>query len=74
MYGSREFPGASMFSMRNNVIATERYPLRKASKGWVLDIPVPDTASGLVATFHHEGKVDYGDGLGCWVPLYSQDG
>ena len=74
MYGSREFPGASMFSMPNNVIDTEHYPLRKASKGWVLDIHVPDTASGLVATFHHEGKVDNGGGLGYWVPLYSQDG
>ncbi len=74
IYGTRDFPSASMFTRPNNVIDTELYFLMKVSKGWVMDIHVPDTAVGLVVTFQNGEKIDNGGGLGYWIPLYAQDG
>jgi len=72
-YGDRNYQPASMFSMPNNVIDTEEYKMKRKHPGWLVKILVPDSVVGFVVTLHNETDTDYNEGLGYWVPLYTQD-
>ena len=72
-YGSKNYKPASMFSMPNNVIDTEKYKMKRKDTGWLIKIFVPDSVVGLVVTLNNETDTDYNEGLGYWVPIYTSD-
>ena len=72
-YGNKNYKPASMFSMPNNVIDTEKYKMKRKDTGWLIKIFVPDSVVGLVVTLNNETDTDYNEGLGYWVPLYTSD-